>query len=406
MIQIITYSGSEKYQSKQIYVSKLESPQSLDEYDYNFIDLRDGKIWFNMGDTINSINCIATFKHINSMISHSRRMKTIVILPQDCDYYYKYFPHSKSYANTLRLRDMIDSFSKLIFKDLIGINTLNILYENTTTVIYSDTVNASFYFEEYNKVLTQSNHSNKVTTTEYENVIFTTLNIQCNELAILQFLKAIGLLYEKQSAPDWFNEIQKFDDEELKNDIDSINRDIVVLKTNLEQKEKLLSINNLYKSILYTNSDELVQMVYKILEELFSSNLSDFIDEKKEDFIIEKEKVTFVGEIKGVSSNVKNEHVSQVDVHVQTYMDCAIEQGNCPELKGLLIINTQRNRPPKERDEIGQNQIRLAKRNESLIITTVELLDLYEKFKNNQVSSEEIINTFSETIGLFQNSII
>ena len=82
-----------------------------------------------------------------------------------------------------------------------------------------------------------------------------------------------------------------------------------------------LKENLRYKSILYSNGDDLVRVVFEILENILDCDLSKFEDIKKEDFLIKKDNYTFIGEIKGVTSNVKNEHISQVDVHYQKYMD-------------------------------------------------------------------------------------
>ena len=66
------------------------------------------------------------------------------------------------------------------------------------------------------------------------------------------------------------------------------------------------------KSVLYTNGDELVQVVFEILEELLGCDLSQFVDLKKEDFLFTIEDTTFIGEIKGVNSNVKNPNITQL----------------------------------------------------------------------------------------------
>ena len=47
-----------------------------------------------------------------------------------------------------------------------------------------------------------------------------------------------------------------------------------------------------------------------MLDELLDYDSSEFVDEGKEDFFIKKEDVTFIGEIKGVSSSIANKNVS------------------------------------------------------------------------------------------------
>ena len=82
----------------------------------------------------------------------------------------------------------------------------------------------------------------------------------------------------------------------------------------------------------------------EILDIILKNNSSNFIDKKRENFLIKKENITFVGEIKGVSQAVANKHVSQLDVHVQSYIDDITEKGLKENVKGLLIINHQRDK--------------------------------------------------------------
>lgn len=73
--------------------------------------------------------------------------------------------------------------------------------------------------------------------------------------------------------------------------------------------------------MLYENEDELVSVVFNMLENMLDYDLSLFIDQGDEDFSIKLEDVTFIGEIKGATSNVRAEHISQLDVHYQSYLD-------------------------------------------------------------------------------------
>ena len=170
---------------------------------------------------------------------------------------------------------------------------------------------------------------------------------------------------------------------------------------NIKLQEQL-NKNLEYKSILYTNGDELVKVVLEILDEILEYDSSEFVDEKREDFLIKKEDITFVGEIKGLSSAVKNENVSQLDVHVQSYLDDLQQEGTEEKVKGLLIINHQRNKPIEERQGVHEHQIKLATRNESLIIETKTLLRLYEKYKLGKITKEECKKLFKNNIGLLE----
>lgn len=139
-----------------------------------------------------------------------------------------------------------------------------------------------------------------------------------------------------------------------------------------------------------------------MLDELLDYDSSEFVDEGKEDFLIKKEDVTFIGEIKGVSSAVANKNVSQLDVHVQSYLDEIQQEGKEEKVKGLLIINHQRNKSLEERQEVHEHQINLATRNGSLIIETVMLLKIYEKYKLGELTKEECKKIFQNNIGLLK----
>ena len=75
-----------------------------------------------------------------------------------------------------------------------------------------------------------------------------------------------------------------------------------------------------------------------------------------------------------MSFAVANKNVSQLDVHVQSYLDKLQEEGKEENVKGLLIVNHQRNKPLKDRQEVHEHQRNLVTRNGSLIIETQTLL--------------------------------
>ncbi len=322
---------------------------------------------------------------------------------QKFEYYYLGSPANK-YTKVTRLKNMLDVVSNIAFDILLNIPEKELIYENTDTCIGNKNFNASFHFGSPNSgILTKSNKSGKITTIEAEGFVLSTLDLPLQSETILAFLHTIGLLECKQDVPKWFYNMENFNDKDLKLEIEKNNTKIKALEEKVDMAKQNLSKNDSFKSILYTNGNELIAQVYIILENILEFDLSRFIDQKKEDFEIEKDEVTFIGEIKGVTSNVKNENVSQLDVHVQGYMDRIKEEGRDVKVKGLLIINSQRNRSPIERDAVGQDQIKLAERNNSLIITTVELLSLYERLTRCEIESAKIIRTFSELSGLFNN---
>ena len=80
------------------------------------------------------------------------------------------------------------------------------------------------------------------------------------------------------------------------------------------------------------------------------------------------------------------------DPYLQTFLHSLV--------KALLIINPFRTKPLSDRDPVCETQINLAKRNGSLIITTEQLLRLFQCFQNDELNSRAIETLFSNSSGL------
>ena len=160
----------------------------------------------------------------------------------------------------------------------------------------------------------------------------------------------------------------------------------------ISASEEKLNKNLSYKSILYTTGDELVNIVFEILGKILNYDLSNFKDKKHEDFLIKQSDITFIGEIKGVNSSIKNQNISQLEVHYQTYKDELENENKVENIKALLIMNSNKDRKPEEREKIHENQIKLAEKYGSLII--------FEAFENKELTTEKIKDIFINKIGL------
>lgn len=191
-----------------------------------------------------------------------------------------------------------------------------------------------------------------------------------------------------------------FDDAAQKETIKLNNNTISMVEDNIKKAAYVLERNKRYKSILYTSGDELVLVVFEILKEIFEWNLDSFKDVKEEDFNIEYDNKEYIGEIKGITSNVKNANVSQLDNHVQNYLDeHDIDLG---KIKSLLIINYQRSKALNNREKVNDKTVALAKRNGSLIIETFTLLKMFEKYLNNELSKADCLQLINSNIGLLK----
>lgn len=407
----IDSSSNKEVHGNTFLFSNLSSPFSLDSFDINIIDLN--YIWKNSNsEDILKMDAINDINSLKEMIINSKKTKFIIIYPKNQEYKYGikrgiYLGEEKKF-----LKDMIPEVSELI-SYFLNINyEIKMLYERTETIMVDGVIlMADFCFNVQKEILTKSS-SDKVTTIKlHQQMYLTTLNfevflkekINFNFYKdIISFFRKIKLIEEKINMPDWINTINFFDDKKEKEKIRERNEIINRAKEEIKRSKEILDKNLYYKSILYTTGDDLVKVVFDILSNILGYNLDNFTDERKEDFLIKKKNITFIGEIKGVTASVKNANISQLDNHYNTYIDKLNDENIEENVKALLIINYNRNCPISERNEIHQNQVDLAERNRSLIIPTYDLLRLFEAFKEKKISIEKIENIFIEKIGVFK----
>ncbi len=407
-IQLITNNPSKLTNyDKNITINNFNNLKALDDYDINIFNLNCDNMWENKSTTDSKptleMKLSSDFRSIHKMIINSNKSINIICLPQNLYYRWRCYSDNKSE----QLKDMIPVHIQHL-KQLIPLDSLNIIYENSETLIETYNINASFYMDKSDyEPITYSNNSNKITTIKKDKLIVTTLEIINNNYdVLLSYLVSIKVIEKIKEYPEWIYKYY-FNDDEIQNaNIDAAKEQIKIQKEIIENANKKIQENLHYKSILFTNSNELVNVVFEILEQIFDISLSDFNDAKKEDFLFKKNDITYIGEIKGVSSNVKYEHISQLDVHYSKYLDYLQENNLQEKIIKILIINYERTKDISLRDEINEMQIELAEKNKTLIIDTKSLLYLYEMILNNKIKKESIVNYINKKVGLINISDI
>lgn len=407
MIQIITYNILKfKTYSEQYKISTFDEFSSFDNYDINVIDLSDKDMWKYSSSNIGGLNNISDLKSVSKELDTVKKAKIIVVFPQNVDYRYDWLAYERKYEKHSKIKDILTSVINIISKNLFKIEGFDISYSKNKT-----TLNESIYYSDFNfnqnvdgsfSIITKSDISDKVTTIDYNGLIITTLDVISTKESLDNFILFLEENEKGEEAPKWMQDIKFYDDEQLIKDKLSNEERIDELEQKNKKIDKKLLDNDKYKSVLYETGDKLVKVVMEMLDKMLENDSSNFVDKKREDFLIKKETVTFVGEIKGLSSAVSNQYVAQLDVHVQNYMDELQNENRIENVKGLLVINYQRKKKLSERNEIHKNQIDLAKRNEALIISSDVLLKLYEQFLFKKINSDEIIKILSEKIGVLK----
>lgn len=403
-IQIISYNKKREQEFAGITLSTLKSPKSLDEYDINVVDLtsKDG-LWCNTKYDCSSINCINDFVSLSSMVMNSKKARIIYVFPFNILFQYSYEKYSNKYQDSILLKDCLDAVCRKILSVVLPCIESGkfLIFENTRTFVSGKEYEADFYFGTKSDGITQSELSDKITTIAWNDRIYgTTLNIVNSKEGLMNYLNFVFGKKDKAEVPDWISNINFADDEQQRINIEQNQLVIEESQERIKNANEVLERNARYKSVLYTNSNELVEVVFEILERILGCDLSEFEDLRKEDFLIKLPDSTFIGEIKGVTSNIKYEHISQVELHYRGYLDRLEEEGKSENVKQILIMNPFRTKPVDKREPVCEDQVKLAERNGCLIIETITLLRVFEKFCNEEITTQKVIDVFSEKVGL------
>lgn len=403
-IQVVSNKKIIRSNDFNIRYSSYNSPMTFDMFDINIINLQDENIWRNKYMQSDRINITNDLISLNKIIEVSPESKIVILLPANYNMLFNWNDYHDSYNSGFFLKNEHDCMTTIISALFPNIKRYTLIFENSITKCQNSEFTSSFSFLNCGgNAITKALGSGRATTVCFNNNIFlTTLLMESPNCNFKDFIEAIGLADEKPEYPQWLIELERFDDviqrDIIKNDIIKIEE----LKCEIERANEIINKNLNYKSILIENGERLVSVVFDILQTLLKYDLSGFKDEKKEDFLIKLDNITFIGEIKGITSNVKSENISQLDVHYQSYLEKLQEDEKEEEIKALLIINSQRNKPLEVREPIHKKQVDLAIRNGSLIITTEKLLSLYEKFIANKIDTNRVIKLFTEQTGLFE----
>lgn len=402
-IQLIGKGWGKRTNFEGVVQSSLASPRSLDEFDVNIIDLATPELWKNDERTYSEVNDSNDLRSVRQMVMNSKKSAIIYALPMNHLFHFHKGP--TSYYHCLYLKDDLQSITKGVLAQVLPkpLREDVIFYENTRTIIQGKEYEADLYFRDGIEAETVSNLSEKTTTIELsKGILATTLNITSSKEQLLNFVDYFFCDEEESDRPEWFDTISLHDDSLQKEIICQREAEIERAQRAIENANNKLRENDRYKSVLYTNGAKLVQVVFEILEQLLDCDLSEFEDKKNEDFLIRLPNCTLIGEIKGVTSNIKSEHIGQIEHHYQRYMDELEEKGIAENVQQILIINPFRTKAPDVREPVNDKQINLAKRNGCLIVETNTLLSVFELYLEGRVSSAQCVEIFCNKTGLLQ----
>ena len=401
-------------------VSNLDTKKSLFGDDYSWASFRSfepiDKFDLNIVD-LNSIDwnhyCYESSDDIKDLliprIRETKKTKILFLLPSNKEVNYKVnkfdsvnreLIHDVLYLNRcllVRLNIFLTEFNVELAVDYQG----EVMFEKKV-------IKYDFYFKRHPErflEITKSQYNDNITTvcSFDKRIWYTTLIFEKDE-DIDYFIKKY--INKESILPNWLKEYDILGYENNKQQILKLKGELEEKKKEINQKIEHNKWINSKKEILISNSDTLQRKVVEILYEMFKINdLINFKDENQEDFAFSfNKKKYYIGEIKGENTNVKNSNISQLVNHRDKFLE---KHSNIKEedIICLLIMNHQRDKEISKREKVNQAQIEKAKKEKVLIIETITLLKIYEKFLNKEIDKKKILELF-EHIGILEEKNI
>lgn len=402
MIQIIKYNTRNNVNDNNITFNDFKNYESFDLYDINIVSLNDCNIWYNNPSHVNDINCANDICKIAKSIQTCKNSKILVLFPQNYDFYYSHSSYSKIYQSHIEIKTISNTIQEMMASYIHPFFPI-FEYEKGTFKSNGITYNFDFYFENISEsyAVIKADKSDKVVAVKYDNVIISSLLIDFNKDYGYELMELLHKLYGygEKFCPKWINDIYFNNDKKLIESNTKLENKISVLNEKISENNLEISKNNYYKGVLYETGDELQKIVIDILESILNKH-SDFEDVSEEDYLFKDGDYTFIVETKGLNNEVRGENVSAAFSHLTIYEDKLDEQGIVENTKCLFIVASERKTEPSKRKKVNDRQIKLAEKNNTLIIDTPSLLDIYNDFLLKKIKKEEIIDLFVSQYGL------
>jgi len=197
--------------------------------------------------------------------------------------------------------------------------------------------------------------------------------------------------------PDWVKEMKVPGEQEIKKRIEKSLDRIKIEKKKIEKSKQEMQSITKFRKLLYTEDEELEQIVRATFREL-GAKVIEPKEKNKEDGWIETKFGKAVLEIKKAAKSASRVHTRQLDNWV----------GNCiangEKCKGMLVINHYGDKSLKERKEPFPSDVRdHAKKarpgSPFCLLTTVELFRAFCAFKEGKVLADGIFKKIFEADG-------
>ena len=393
-IQFITFDpkNSILFEEDGIVLANYGRARVFDEFGINVVNLQISKIWECKSRVHQSINCSRDLGSLGRIRSNSRKSTTIVLLPQDEVFKYNFSSTFDRYDSHTRIKYMLSDVTNHILKPLCG-TSYELEPGVSSTLLNGREYESDFTIRLVNKVgsIACENVGGQATVIKIRNLYLCTIKISSYK-ALYDLLEELGLRDSKnEPIPGWLTDIPFRNEFEIKKDIVKKRGQIEKLSEECKKQEAILEENERFKSILCAKDAALENIVREMLAEVLDTP-NDFQDKNEEDFRYAQDGRIFLFEIKGSTRNLKREQITKTDSHIQMYLDANEDNKLAVQPKGVLIFSGQIEKPPLERAPYPGDQIKLAKRNEIVVVSAEIFLLIYEGIMDGLLTKEELLD--------------
>jgi len=204
---------------------------------------------------------------------------------------------------------------------------------------------------------------------------------------LLNMIVCIGRQHElkkdRRVAPGWLHSIVLSSE--------------VRTRSELEEASNRLEKLERAKRILFEEGETLSRDCARILSEMLSPEGFDVQWKEKEaahDIEIVRGALTILVEVRGTSGQLDVAIGRQLMDHIQDFIPTTTV------MRGLIIGNPFRNKDPKGRGPpYTESLLKLARRNGYSLVTTTQLLEMYDEFMEGHFKADELINLLTTTTG-------
>ena len=260
------------------------------------------------------------------------------------------------------------------------------------------------YLQEYDgKSLLQAPLTKRTLGFYNDNVIFlpslneSILNVEDSFLSdLLNLTTQVTKEKEIQSLPDWANNYYLQNEKKVFTESIKLSQELLRLDSELKSKQSQILSFNQQKLIFTGTGNTLEKEIKKVFENLGFEILE--ADPNRDDLIIKYNDRISVVEIKGVVGTSAEKYANQLEKWVSNYFD---ETEIRP--KGILIVNTFKDKPLNERTEpsFPHQMLKYSENREHCLMTSLQLFGLYTEAMKGE-RKEELINSLFDTIGVYQ----